>query len=274
MTIYPRFVSGISRYYNQCFVLNKEDLQRIHSVLDSAAARLGIPAVVPIFRVEREDDRFYETDSIDQVFSDPNIEKSRIVGLSLELCYIEAPARLHAQERQWIVYVQFLREKKTQLNDSNANPAGVKLQIAVENKDWALLLADELEPQVKRTFKAKYTPRWLLWSLLIPVALFVIKLVYSNGLLNDFWPASPDLGIILAILVLVLVILLQILNSNLKISGPPAWFTRWFGPESGFLWGDELQEYSNREQTRQNIMWGIVVAFWVSVVAGGIWLIF
>ena len=41
--------------------------------------------------------------------------------------------------------------------------------------------------------------------------------------------------------------------------------TRWFGPESTFLWGDEAQAYASREQTRRNVLWGVIIAFLVSV---------
>lgn len=46
-----------------------------------------------------------------------------------------------------------------------------------------------------------------------------------------------------------------------------AWINKWLGPETVFLWGEEEKKFPEREQTRRNLFWGVVVAFIVSLIA-------
>ena len=45
----------------------------------------------------------------------------------------------------------------------------------------------------------------------------------------------------------------------------------YLGPESGFLWGDEVIEHKRREQIRKNIFWVAIIGFTISFSASGIW---
>src|SRR5437868_2512427 len=73
----PELRSGIAKYYGKAFVLEEDSLRRIQAVLEKAAKELPEETEI-LFRVEREDDRFYETANLDDVFSDPNIRGRRI----------------------------------------------------------------------------------------------------------------------------------------------------------------------------------------------------
>ena len=37
------------------------------------------------------------------------------------------------------------------------------------------------------------------------------------------------------------------------------------GPESGFIWGEEGETYQEREKMRQNLYWGVIIAFIISI---------
>lgn len=126
-------------------------------------------------------------------------------------------------------------------------------------------MADELEPHIQRTLKARRTPRWLLYLFLIPVGVGIYRIV---PLLQPK-DATFEKLISLTISFLFLVFMIAMLSTFMaRFSGLPKWFTKCFGPESVFLWGNELQQYGEREQFRKNLQWVVIVGFFVSLSAG------
>ncbi|MBM0743162.1 hypothetical protein JOY44_16355 [Phormidium sp. CLA17] len=84
--------SGVSKTYRKPFVLDENTLRRIYALLEKAAIELASPPSV-VFHIEREDDRYYETISIDEVLSDPNVPNRRINVTSIELRAINQPTQ-------------------------------------------------------------------------------------------------------------------------------------------------------------------------------------
>lgn len=76
--------SGISKELKKQFVLDEDALIRIQGVLDKAAKSLQSDVQV-VFRVEREDDRFYETANLEDVLSDPNIFGKKVTLIGIEI---------------------------------------------------------------------------------------------------------------------------------------------------------------------------------------------
>lgn len=244
--------SGISKRFKQAFLLDEENLRRFQGILGRAAKTLPFPTQT-VFHVEREDDRYYETINIDEVLADPNITARRITLVAIELRKDAEQISNQGQNPSgWRVAVVYsLREKDVSFPD----PDMVRIRVATNDKNWALLLADELEPQMQRTFKVKRTPRWLLALLLILLLVVISKTMaikYRDFIIPVFLIGFPCAG---------LVFLLA------DYSFLRNWFIKTFGPESVFLWGDEAQAYPQREQTRLHLQWGVVVAFFASLAA-------
>jgi len=156
-------------------------------------------------------------------------------------------------EDDWIVAVIFESDEK--------DP--VQLRIYSEKINWALLLADELEPQIERTFKPNAISDWILlpfyWSLVI-LGFKGFNILFSKGI----FPA----GIIYSLQVLI--IILALLFSFFTLSKGKLrskWLTKYLGPESVFLWGDQRGNYLERKQTRKNIFWSVIVGFLISIAA-------
>lgn len=249
-----KLTSGISKRYKQSFILDEDTIRRIHALLDKSAKDLPFPAKV-VFHVEREDNRYYETANIDEVLSDPNILGKRITILGIELrSDVQGQEATNLHSEDWNVTVAF---KLHEIEGPFPEPDEARLRIATHDKNWALLLADELEPQIQRTFKTRQTPRWLLLLTAIPLLFLIIKSTRETFKSFEFFrPAGP--------LIIALILLLFVM---LRFIDKPLWFFRMFGPEAAFLWGEEAQSYNDREQTRRNIQWGIIVAFLVSFVS-------
>ena len=261
-----KLTSGISKRYYKAFILEEDSLRRIHGLLEKAAKELPDPSTV-VFHVEREDDRYYQTTNIDDVTADPNIMGKRTMLTSIELRSThQTQAQLSPGEPEWIVMVVFSLEERSGSMFSRGDR--VIMRISSENKNWALLLSDELEPQIQRTFKVKQTPRWLLWLFALPFIVMAIKLSYlSLPLLQTTTEASLLMGFI----GIVSGISAGVITGSvfaliyLRIGGMHKRFVRVFGPESAFLWGEEIESYQDREKLRQNILWGIIVAFVISL---------
>lgn len=257
--------SGLTKYYGRHFVLDEDSLRRMQAILDKAAKELpSSPEVV--FRVEREDDRFYETLSIEDVLADPNVERRRIKTVYIELRPDEANLEDVLHRRKAIVSLEFAAEE----GFSALKEHHVRIEISHDNRNWALLLADELEPQIQRTFKSKGIPLLVFVVFLIPLAMVFLK-IYRKS-----FPDAANIEVIkiMGQALFMIFLVLGMLSFFIYTIGRPKWYSRMLGPESVFLWGDEAHAYNTRYKTRQNIFWGVIVAFVVSFAAGGVWLLF
>lgn len=76
--------SGINKSIRKPFVVDENALRRIIGVIEKHAKDLDLQTEI-IYRVEREDDRFYETNDLSEVVSDPNVDGKRITNLSVRL---------------------------------------------------------------------------------------------------------------------------------------------------------------------------------------------
>ncbi|MBM0743163.1 hypothetical protein JOY44_16360 [Phormidium sp. CLA17] len=140
----------------------------------------------------------------------------------------------------------------------------VRIRIATEDKSWSLLLADQLEPQVQRTFNVKATPRWTLALLFLPFLIVIAKFFGSI-------PSNHFLDSLTLITAMIPVLMIPLLVGSLTETSK--WFVTFFGPESAFMWGEEARYYKDREQTRQNIFWAVIVAFIISLAASLVFLL-
>jgi hypothetical protein len=243
--------SGLYKRYKKAFILDEDALRRIHGVLKKAAKDVDGPPEV-VFHVERDDDRYYESTNVEDILADPNVwgKRVRMTGIGLRRPATD-PKKPWFEDDDFVHIAFHTAETEHLFPEYNR----VSIRISTDDRDWALLLADELQPQVERTFKAKASPRWLLILFLLPFLLAIGKLTFLNV---GFKP--KDIGLFLYLLI-TFGFLFYMFR---RMSGPPQWFIRLFGPESAFLWGEESQSYPDREQTRRNVLWTVVVAFLVT----------
>jgi hypothetical protein len=254
--------SGISKTYNNHFILDEDTIRRLQGVLERAKGTLDEPTEM-IISVEREDDRFYEVTNVDEVLTDPNVPVKRITALCFDLRREFLPEQHYRYwEMDWIVRVEFIRDRKHMRSIFTPTENEIRLQISSGDKNWALLLSDDIDQLLIGAQRAKSTPRWLLICFLIPIFLLLIKASVETS-----W-AILILGIILFIFFLLFLFALKFLI------GTPRWFQLLFGPISSFSWGREELEYRNFEQRRQNIMWTVIVGFILSFITSGLMLVF
>jgi hypothetical protein len=260
----PIVKSGILRAYPGQFVLDEDALRRFEATLTEATERLSFPVQI-VFRVDREDDRFYETTKLADVLSDANLPGRRVDGIRIHLARLEQVPSGKPWEESWVARVSFYSPAHSRLSDS-----GVALEIVTDDRNWALLLADGIEPQILRIIK----PRRLMIILAYAIPIAVLSaLVFITGLLRYYEsPATfphPSLSVFwrVAIISPLIVFMVYVFRSLSFGKLMPDWFRRFVGTESVFLWGEELKLYPQRQRTRRNIFWGVMMAFLISLAA-------
>lgn len=237
--------SGISRELKGHFVLDENGLRRIAGVLSEKAQDLPYQCSI-VFHVKREDDRFYETTQVEDVLADANTPGSRIKLLRIELRNADPNKVAVPWERDWIVAVQYSNDAKNQ-----------SINVTSEDKNWALILADAIEPQVTRTFTAKQIPTWILIPTYVALAYLLHTLTKSPLKIAPDTVSLIDFAIWIGAFVL----------STSTLDERNAWISKWAGPKSSFQWGEQALSYNQFESNRQNIFWVVFVGFAVSIMA-------
>lgn len=243
--------SGISKVYKEAIQVSEDDLRRIYAELEKSCKNLSIPSKV-VFHISREDEKYYETTSIEEVLSDPNVIGSKIEYLRLELRIIEPELVRDPWESIWLAKVEFSR--------TGTNHVGIK--ISHPDKNWSLLLADNLNSQVKRTFHTKSTPTWLVIALILALYFLGYRLKTSAKKFevgNFLFSAIYNPMVFGAVATWLFIGWDAISNSEIYIT--------LFGPESGFLWGDAKTAVLHNESIRSNIFWVVVIGFPLAIAA-------
>jgi hypothetical protein len=232
--------SGVSRELKGHFLLNEDAIRRILGVLEAKAKELNHLTSI-VFHVKREDDRFYETTNLEDVLSDANTPGHRINEISIELRNTDPAHPPKPWERNWIAAILFKR-----------NGGKQAISIEAEDRNWALLLADELEPQVVRTFTPKQINSWLLVGFYIAMgALFLNLLKYV-----------PKFAVYDIVPLLRMIIWLGgIFLTFSTIDGRTKLIAKWAGPESSFHWGEQEASYNHQQRIRENLFWVVLVGF-------------
>ena len=244
--------SGIHKNFKKSFELEEDSIRRIAGILEKAAKEFGTSTSI-VYYVYRKDDRFYETEELENVFSDANIRGKEICLFRIELRNTDPSRKPEPWDDDWIVAIIFDPKEKEQ----------VFLRIYSEKTNWALLLADELEPQIERTFKTNAVPDWIMlpfYFSLVVLGYRWLNMLFSRGIFPG--------GILYSLQAFIIILSLLLSFSTISKGKLRAnWLTKYLGPESVFLWGDQREIYLGRRQTRKNIFWTVIVGFLISITA-------
>lgn len=250
-----QLASGISKNFTDDFILDEDSIRRIAGIFEKFSRDLKEKTKI-VYYVEREDDRFYRTINIDDVLSDANIQGKKVVQFNISLNYDDKDRIFQPWEQDWIAYVDFSKNPTNLIRWRTTEK--VTFRIHSENKNWALLFADEIQPQIERTFKCKKVSNRLLIFLycsLYFLAVIVLKANEKN--------ITKD---ILSFFMFIITISLFFLVVQ-TIGDRASFISYLFGPESFFLWGDSVDVFDSREAFRANIFLGVIVSLIVSLSA-------
>ncbi len=245
--------SGIEKRFKAAFVLDGDNLRRLEGVMLKAQSTYSEDLSIT-YHVEREDDRFYETHDIDDVLADPNIAGRSIRLLIVELRKVSSLALPLAPDDGPVARIVFDKDRPP------FQTPKVLLRVSSPQMTWALMLADDIEPHLIRTFRAKAFPKWIFFLFVPLIGLGV----YRAGKLLGF-DSAIDFGIFSSVLFATLGLAISttsyLWNTKLQTSS-------FLNATPVFLWGDELTAFRERESLRKNVFWVVLVGFFVSLVAG------
>ncbi|MBN1970057.1 MAG: hypothetical protein JW870_11870 [Candidatus Delongbacteria bacterium] len=246
-----RLLSG--NYYFKDFVLTIESLKILLEILSKFSQKLSTKFV---FYIETEDKKFIETTEITDIVNNPNSANKKILTLGIEVCKLDSADSTYKKIkdwRDWIVRIVFFKK---------GDPK-VKFSITAIDPEWSKLLTNEIQPQIERTLKTKCISLWhILFFFFLIFALF-----QSLFLKFSFYDIFPKLIVPLIKyfpFILFFIGTIYISNASRKKF---SWFTNFFGPESIFLWGDEVNVLTHKEQLRKTILISTVLAFIINVIA-------
>lgn len=242
--------SGLKREITGHFALDEDGLRRIVGVLEAKASTLPHRWVI-VLVVHREDDRFYETLNLADVLSDPNTEEHLIRSLSIELRKDDSSATVQPWERTWIVQIAYNSEK-TQKKGS------IQINVNSEDRTWALLLADELEPQVRRTISSEKISTLMLALFFVSVGAFAAAVTKSLGSHLGFSFETIDNIVAAAWGV-------AILSAFFAIDDRPSWMAHFAGPQSAFAWGERAKSFQASIERQKNFFWVVIVGLLISI---------
>ena len=247
--------SGISKRFKQPFVLDDDGLRRIEGVLTKAASTYIEPLAVT-YHAQREDDRFYETHDIDEVLADPNVKHRRIRLLGIELRKKSSLNTDDPKDGDRVAWIVFDKDQPP-IPDPD-----VRIRIRSPEKTWALMLADDLEPQVIRLHRSKGFPTWILFTFAPILGLIFYKISFTLGTTGPRLFLHFGFGVMAYMIGLATIALFNgVKHDHFVVS-------KFLAPEYVFLWGDELTSFAERESLRKNLFWVVLVGFFVSLFAG------
>jgi len=269
------FQSGIFRSYPGTFVLDEAGLRRLQAQIKKLASEF-VPDPTVIFLVEREDDRFYETTDIDEVLSDPNLHGTKIRALSLNASSSPTVVPPPWVKEHYSIGVTFgeLRSHRLYYSVGDREENLVSMQLVSSDRNWTLLSTVAIEADIQRLIESRHPYRAAafgipLTTLVLLTALFKMVFDIRGGVpfLAGLHIGRAMQGSLPATF-LMAGLLLMSLRFGIPPFSLPQGIRRFLVGESVFLWGDELRAHPARQRIKRHLVWGVVVAFFVSLLAG------
>ena len=271
--------AGIAKQYKRSFLLDETKLRKIVDVLRGHAKKLDRDTFV-LFYVEKGEDTFYETRDIEEVLVDDNTPEKRISTVNIRL----RGQRPEGQQNQKPASEETIALASFRLFADEK----VNYIVDEKNRDWCLLLADELETQIKRTFTGRSLSVLKGKSLEI-VSLLLLVAVFAMWA-SWFSPSSEPLLSIdnirtLSVEERITKTLELVSKHNTSIlPNPIAWLLIALvivfielrplsrlvenSTRSVFYWGDMIPAHDRYAKRVLQIKWGVGIAFLVSLIAG------
>lgn len=247
-------LSGIDKLYKRDFIVNTDKIKKLKTIFENAIKKYGKNAEI-VFYVYREDDRFFDTKNLDPIFSYPNADEKKIVTLNIEIRQNEPGRYSENWQDDYIAQIIF--------NIQNQKEP-IRFRVFSQNKDWALLLADEIDPHLESMQVKNGLSDFLLipfYTLLVLLSLFV---VFKGSWFIEY---SNYFKVIIELPIFIFYFYISYATLNIK-KARSNWIRRLLGPESVFYWGAQIDSYDRRKNNRDKLLWGVIVGLVISLVAG------
>lgn len=250
----------IDKKYTNYFCLDEEKLTKLVQVLsDHGSSHKEFDTRVLVV-VYRQDESYYSTEELKKVFEDDNITGKQIDKIRISLARKSEQGKMTINYDGPICSIVFDRNSSPQ-NKSNFP---VNFTIQDDDRNWGYSLSRDIEIHIKRTFiKNRIIILLKKLGFYVPFVIMICPLIIFFNLYPQI---NVRIGELLISQILIgltsLIIIFQIIR---KLYGQ---LFQKITNQSVFCWGDQKNIYNKKKQTNSNILWGVVIAFLVSLAAG------
>lgn len=276
--------AGIRKQHKGAFILDEAKLRKITNVFETYAGKLVRKNAV-LFEVQRENDSFYETSSVNVVLSDDNALGRAITSIIVRIRVSDDeqtdPLSIDAETVARLIF-----GTDPEMGFFLQGPE-VSYQIVEKERDWCFLFADELDTQIARVITRHRSFRianlldsilpmlpiaiGFYWMLLRPIG--SVKRLTTNQIASmsvdqkinailELANNRPSISSASMGLFLISIVVAFIVG---EIKPMRHLWKRLYQPV--FYWGDMVQLYDTAQRRLTNFKWGIIVAFVVSIIA-------
>jgi hypothetical protein len=234
----------IAKYFTHGFILTEQDLTSINEDIAQQMKRETNDDIISFFEVKYKSGVKAEKASLNEVISENNSKKWEIQMLKMG-----SFSKSRTQRPK--IEIEFRVPPAPVNRDNTKAPYSIYYYISGDERDWVYLTSSKLDDSIA---KIKRLPLEYYGVAAIFVGAFIGLLIFS--LTNSLHPIYIPLGYkITAYLAAILFILSGITTIFC--------FSRY-----NFCWGHYLNKFSNRQTTGKNILYGIILAFVISVLGG------
>ncbi|MFZ2634452.1 MAG: hypothetical protein WA081_06140 [Desulfosalsimonadaceae bacterium] len=257
----------VEHRFKQGFLLDEERLRKLVNLIDQRLSKAE-PPIKQNFRVFRADSYSYETTNVDDIVNEDHADWRRITRLQLEA----------NREKEFEFELTFSED-------------GTSLKLNGDDRDQVYLLLSDLREYLKNEVNtcvhiSRDTRRIL--SLVLPILLISVFVALAFWKIPDT-PSSEDIqrilnsndleekvnflisnkketnrGLRYTIPLLILMPLVMVLG----ITDIAEKVIIFLCPSNLFLFGPQKQKYDRRRRILGNLLWGVLIAFVISLLAG------
>lgn len=257
-----KITHGVDEVYYKSFILTEDGLKGFHKILENAAQRFPAPAEI-VYTVTTSDYRYFETQRLEDVLHDPDVQEKSILQLTMEADFVEESPRIEGEiihkgtRENWNIRLIFTLRQR---GSWDAFHDKISLRVTSEERKWAYDYIDRFEEQIYTLPAGNRTPVMLLWLFAIPLSILVSAFLFPDGQ-NVPWLAEPfpRYSYFAAILVSATMMATGISLSWFKFN--PQIMRMLFGPMSAFAWGGGQEEYEMYEKFRHFALWFFGILF-------------
>jgi hypothetical protein len=209
------------------------------------------------FEVKRNNDvRQSETD-IEKILSDTNPTPRKILKLTITL----NKSKEYSSDDLCIIM----------FNAIDSYDKGIHIEIGDMNRKDAFILLEDLDIHISRCInKSNNLVRFfsrILWYF-GPLALLLGCSMLISNIFNFHEIKIMTLNVNHLLYGMLLIFYTTLLFIEFYTENSRSIIEKWIEPKSVFLWGDQKEIYIKKEKLRDKILWGILIAFLISLSAG------
>ncbi len=257
-----KLTHGVDEVYYKEFIVDEAVLRDFHKTLENAAQRFPAPAEI-VFTIGTDDYRYFQTRRLEDVLHDLDVQKKRMVYLSMEAGFEDQNPRLkedvlhEGRSDEWRIRVAFQIVPKGFWATRRDK---VLLLVSSEDRKWASDYIDRFEEKIYNLPRPHRAPTLLFWLFMFPLLILGRSIYIHHANINGLLTTGWDFFLFAAAAITALGMTLAGLATSF-FGYRPYIIRLFFGPDTAFLWGEAKADHEDREKFRHRVFWYVMLAF-------------